>query len=293
VKYDARMRAALLVLIAMSLEAAAAPPTGYACAPGATNKGVGCTCPAKHREKRDAENIAVCAAAPTATALQQLLALLNKSDLVAATELARKYDFDEKGQQEAAKIFVKWLAPLREPVALQASRGQCSAVNKTLAVVGQWRALFLTMIGTHADKRYKEYKDDVMDAFIDKLDELLEPMTSNLASCIATASKDDGTAQIKAAYDANKEPIKKCFDGLPETKGPLTTKIVVDADGAIADIKFFAIWTDLDVKLINQRLEMVRLDEIGQRETCFRKAIETWKFKPNARGFAATITVAK
>lgn len=40
------------------------PPSGYQCAPGETNKGVGCTCPTTHVEKRDAENTATCVSRP-------------------------------------------------------------------------------------------------------------------------------------------------------------------------------------------------------------------------------------
>jgi formylglycine-generating enzyme required for sulfatase activity len=52
--------AATLAAIAYSVHAA--PPAGYRCAPGTAKPGVGCTCPATHVEKRDAENTATCVA---------------------------------------------------------------------------------------------------------------------------------------------------------------------------------------------------------------------------------------
>lgn len=288
----AMLRAAFVCLMVMSSTVSADPPTGYACTPGTPNKGVGCTCPAKHRQKRDAENIAVCAAAPTATAAQQLMALLAKDNLAAANELARKFDFDEKAQQAAVMAFAKTLQPLADRVVLQSSRGQCSAVQKSLGTVEPWRSLFITMFGRRFSGD-KALKSEIEDALNDAIDTKLEPLWGTLKTCVATASKDDGTPQIKAVYEAGKEPLKKCFEGLPDPKGPLTAKVVVDADGVVADVTLNVIWPDLDLKLVNMRLEMVRLDEMGQREKCFRTAITGWKFKPNARGFAATITIAK
>jgi hypothetical protein len=281
----------LIVLLLLSTSADASPPSGYACSPGSTNKGAGCTCPAKHREKRDAENIALCAAAPTANAAQQLKALLAKPNLVAAIELAKKFDFDEKTLKDTAMAFVKWVAPVRDQIALLASRGQCSAVSKQLDGVNQWRTLFVTMTGRSWSRN--EYKDDMMNAFTDKLDEVLAPLTNNLKACIDTASKDDGTAQIKAAYEAAKEPVRKCFEGLPDPKTPAKLRVVVDADGVVAETRLEAVWPDLDLKLTNLRLELVRLDEIGLREQCFQKAAGGWKFKANARGFAANIPISK
>lgn len=286
------LRASFVFLMVMSSSVSADPPSGYACTPGTPNKGVGCVCPAKHRQKRDAENIAVCAAAPTATAAQQLMALLAKDNLAAATELARKFDFDDKAQQGAMMVFVKWLPPMAERVVLQASRGQCSTVKKSLDTIEPWRSLFITMLGRRFAAE-KDLQNEVMGVFNDTLDTKLEPLWNTLKTCVATASKDDGTPHIKAAYDAGKEPLKKCFEGLPAPKSAPTAKVVVDADGAVAEITLNVIWPDLDLKLVNLRLEMVRLDEIAERERCFRTAITGWKFKPNARGFAATITIEK
>ncbi len=56
----------LLVLAGLALVATAhaRPPSGYQCAPGRSNPGVGCTCPITHVDKRDGENTAICAVRP-------------------------------------------------------------------------------------------------------------------------------------------------------------------------------------------------------------------------------------
>lgn len=282
----------LLVVLVLARVASAEPPSAYQCAPGTANKGVGCTCPASHREKRDAENTAVCSAKPTATAAQQLLALVNKYNFTAAIDLARKNDFDKATYTEVTKVFAaKWIGPVRDQVTLLASRGQCSAVNKQLDSAKPWRTLLVTMFGRHIGT--SDFKDDGIALLEDMIDQALEPLTKQRQACLDTASKDDGSAQIKAAYEAGRAIVAKCFDDVPAPKGPATLRVVVDADGAVAETKLTATWPDLDVKLVNMRLEMTRLDEIWQREQCFVKAAAGWRFKPNARGFAATIPVSK
>ena len=52
---------AVLVLAVLARTAAAAPPSGYACAPGTAKKGVGCACPDGYAEVRDDDNLAMCA----------------------------------------------------------------------------------------------------------------------------------------------------------------------------------------------------------------------------------------
>jgi hypothetical protein len=281
----------LIVVLVLTRVAFAEPPSAYQCTPGTANKGVGCTCPTSHREKRDAENTALCAAKPTATAAQQLLALVNKYNLTAAIELAKKNDFDKATYTAVTAVFGKWLVPIGEQVKLLASRGQCSAANKLLDGAKPWRTLIITMFGRHVGNT--DFKDETIAFLEDMLDQALEPLTKQRQACLDTASKDDGTAQIKAAYDAGKAVVAKCFDNVPAPKGPATLRVVVDADGAVADTKLTATWPDLDVKLVNMRLEMTRLDEIWVREQCFVKAAAGWTFKPNARGFAASIPVSK
>src|SRR5689334_18249491 len=191
---------ALIIVVLLAGTARAEPPTGYQCAPGTAIKGVGCTCPKTHKEKRDSEGTALCAAAFTQSALQQLVALLKKSDLPGAIELAKKYNFgDPKAQQAMALELVAWLKPAIEKSALSASRGQCQDVNKASAVADQWMTLAINMVG----KRFKrsEYGDDMMTAFTDKLSEFFEPVWKARDACIATASKDDGTTEITAARD--------------------------------------------------------------------------------------------
>jgi outer membrane protein OmpA-like peptidoglycan-associated protein len=72
------MRALLIVLMAAGL-AHADPPDGYRCGQGKAIAGKGCECPKGMAEKRDAENNAICAAAPSscvkvAASLRALLA---------------------------------------------------------------------------------------------------------------------------------------------------------------------------------------------------------------------------
>ncbi len=55
---------ALLVICVVTSTATAGPPSGYQCKPGTTKVGVGCACPAGYVDKRDGEDIAVCALAP-------------------------------------------------------------------------------------------------------------------------------------------------------------------------------------------------------------------------------------
>jgi outer membrane protein OmpA-like peptidoglycan-associated protein len=55
---------ALLVICVVTGTATAGPPSGYQCKPGTTKVGVGCACPAGYVDKRDGEDIAVCAIAP-------------------------------------------------------------------------------------------------------------------------------------------------------------------------------------------------------------------------------------
>jgi tetratricopeptide (TPR) repeat protein len=54
----------LLVLAALISPAAADAPTGYQCAPGKSNVGVGCACPDGYAAARDGENTAICRAKP-------------------------------------------------------------------------------------------------------------------------------------------------------------------------------------------------------------------------------------
>jgi outer membrane protein OmpA-like peptidoglycan-associated protein len=54
----------LLAICLVTSAANAGPPSGYQCKPGTTKVGVGCTCPAGYAEKRDGEDIAVCALVP-------------------------------------------------------------------------------------------------------------------------------------------------------------------------------------------------------------------------------------
>jgi tetratricopeptide (TPR) repeat protein len=54
----------LLVLAALISPAAADAPSGYQCAPGKSNVGVGCACPDGYTAARDGENTAICRAKP-------------------------------------------------------------------------------------------------------------------------------------------------------------------------------------------------------------------------------------
>ncbi|MBA2539886.1 MAG: hypothetical protein H0V17_09650 [Deltaproteobacteria bacterium] len=258
----------------------AGPPSGYACAPGTTNKGVGCTCPAKFREKRDAENVALCATAPTPNVSAQLLGFADKANVDAAIALAKKYEFkDMKTLQAVVVAFVKWAKPRKEETALLASRGQCSAIGKITATGTKWTKLMTTMIGKRFQKD-EEAQYAAADAIIERLDPVLAPLDADRTACIATASKDDGSVQIKAAYDANRAPIAKCFEGLTLPKVPMTAKIVVDADGAVAQVDLTVAWPGLDKELEDQDLEMARLTKLGERELCFGGAIQAWKLNP-------------
>jgi hypothetical protein len=281
----------VVVIVVLASPAEANPPAAYACQPGTPNRGVGCTCPNGHRAKRDAEDTALCAAAPTRSAASLLLAAVNKGDLVAATELARKYDFskDETTHKAVLVAFANWFKPAVEQIALRSARGQCTATIKTLARAEEWGRLDLTFIG----KSSGVTKDEVEAAYLDAFAQALEPYRAQLATCIATASKDDGTAPITAQRDATRAALLACFDGLPEPKTPALLKIVVDADGHVVQSAIAVTWPDLDVKLANARLDLLRNQIAQERGKCFADVIAKWTFVPNPRGFAATIPVKK
>lgn len=54
----------IVVIVGLAPVAAAAPPNGYQCYPGKPKAGVGCACPERYTDVRDAENTATCRPVP-------------------------------------------------------------------------------------------------------------------------------------------------------------------------------------------------------------------------------------
>jgi hypothetical protein len=275
---------------------AARPPTGYACAPGTVNRGVGCTCPKAYRDRQDGEGTAICVTAPSPNVSAQFVAAVAKGDLATAKTLVTKYDFvnEKKALEALAKSFTAWVKPAKDQATLAASRGQCKAVSDLLGRGHQYLNVFMA-IGNRLDKKANSDPNGttIGDTIGDQVAEHLDPISDEYSNCIKTASKDDGTSQLSAARDANQAALAKCFIGVPDPKTPLSAKVVIDAEGSVAEVQITVTWPDLDLQLVNWKLEMTRLQEIAMREKCFYDAIGSWKFKPNARGFAGTIAIKR
>ncbi len=221
----------VVLLLALTRVAFAAPPSGYQCAPGTVKKDVGCACPAGHAEKRDAENIATCVvAAPAGPSYTlQFIKALADEDLVKAADLALKLDAstDVKAVEALARSFDAWLATTRS----LGPKGRCAALQQATNRRFSYEDVWVNLL------QKLEKRSPAMQVTANKKIELaraIDPLVKEFDTCVAEAAKTDGTAKLVAAFEvARTGLLAGCLQKFANQSMLVTSKVVVDGDGRV------------------------------------------------------------
>jgi outer membrane protein OmpA-like peptidoglycan-associated protein len=174
--------------------AGATPPSGYQCGVGKPKPGVGCVCPAGYAHKRDAENVATCAAAVGDSSTTLFVKALERGDLAKAATLASKLDgsTDTKATAALTTVFDAWLANVKREVVTLAAKGRCTAIGDAIKRGLEYRQIWANLM-QRLDKRNPAMQAGAMAT--GRVDQQLAPIKQAKETCVAAGTRvEDPTA---------------------------------------------------------------------------------------------------
>lgn len=270
----------LVVLVMFSTAAYAAPkgvPSAYQCGPGTPVVGIGCSCPATHAQRRDAENAATCVAIPKvdAGATTKFMKALNDEDIEAAKELALKIDgaADKKAVDALTTAFDVWMhSAMVGKVEKQAELGFCGLIQSTLGYgwdyVETWGNLM-----KQSQKRTPSL--DLVELVRSDADGKLSPIYAARDACIAAASKVDGSKQVESAL-ANRTPLETCLKAQKSvSERDFTFRLVIDANGT----------------LVKKSVPNLPPRSPVMTDSCLEEFLRDAKYPKSPRGYAGTFAI--
>jgi outer membrane protein OmpA-like peptidoglycan-associated protein len=176
----------------------ASPPSGYQCAPGKPKAGVGCACPGGYAEKRDAEDVATCAAVAGDSSTTLFVKALERGDLAKAATLASKLDgsTDTRATTALTTAFDTWLAGAKREVTAHAAKGKCPAIGEALKRGLEYRQIWANLM-QRLDKRNPAMQAGAMAT--GRVDQQLAPIKQAKETCTAARVEEPTTAPTTPA----------------------------------------------------------------------------------------------
>lgn len=303
----------IVVLIAVFAQSVfAAPPSGYQCAPGTPNKGVGCTCPADHTSRLDAEDIATCVAVPKPTAgarfikhLEQSLPYISSvNEFEDAAILALQLDagVDTKAIEVLTAAFNSWLKSGETSARVEAMLAHCSIIDGWIETGNRWRRIWENAM-TRLDRRVPASR--AKETTLQRIDKQLEPFRRRRDECIAQASKQDGSNRVAGVYARCSTPDAGCplFARVPKAAIRMAGYARQELDRCFAKITtpytiMLAVVIDGHGKMVKQEITAVPAVPAGRESDDPRNCVAEWLRRVgnnnlflNKGGFAATLTI--